>query len=72
MFGSSGAHELGYAANAILIALLRELVAAGALTQDQVTNLLNHATSTLRPQEFVGSVAGAMRIVGEVKNRAAA
>jgi len=72
MFGNSGANDLGYSANAILIALIRQLIRNGLLPYDQVADLLNDASRILEPNSNIGSVAGAMRIVDDVKRRVAA
>jgi Na+-transporting NADH:ubiquinone oxidoreductase subunit NqrD len=72
MFGSSAAHDLGYASTAIIIALIRELVGTGTLNKDQAADVLDNAVSALRPMQNIGSIAGAMRIVNDVKSRVAA
>lgn len=72
MFGSSGAHELGYASNAILIALMRKLVSNGTLTQKQLAELLNDAEHILAPAGHAVAVAGAMRMLDDIKHRVAA
>jgi hypothetical protein len=72
MFGSSGAHDLGYASGAILIALIRQLMSSGVLTEDQIAALFDDATGTLRPLQHLGSIAAAIKIVDDVKRRVAA
>jgi len=72
MFGDSGAHDLGYAANAILIALMRKLVSNGTLSQDQISDLVDDAASILAPSDHIGSIAGAMRLLDDIKFRVAA
>jgi hypothetical protein len=63
MFGSSGAHELGYASSAILIALMRKLVSNGTLTKDQAAEVLNDAVNILGPSGHTVSVGAAIRMI---------
>jgi hypothetical protein len=72
MFGSSGAHELGYVSSAVVIALIRKLVSTGALTQDEAAELLNDAATMLSPAGHTSAVAGAMRLLDDIKYRVAA
>jgi hypothetical protein len=72
MFGSSGAQDLAYANSAILIALIRQLVSNGSLTKDQAADAFDNATRTLQPLRHLGSIAAAMRIVDDVRQRVAA
>ena len=72
MFGSSGAQPLGYASGAILIALMRKLVSRGLLTQDEVSDLLDDATRSIKSLQNLGSIAGAITIIDDVKRRVAA
>ena len=56
MFGSSGAHELGYANAAVLISLMRKLVETGTLTKDQASEVLDDAVNTVGPLGHIASV----------------
>jgi hypothetical protein len=72
MFGSSGAHEVGYASSAVLIALMRKLIETQALTKDQAAEVLDDAAGILSPSSHTGSVAGAMRLLDDIRYRVAA
>jgi hypothetical protein len=72
MFGSSGAHDLGYAANAILIGLIKALVSNGTLTKNQAADILDDARRVLQPFGHTDSIGRAMGIVDDVKRRVAA
>jgi len=72
MFGSSGAHELGYLASAVLIALMRKMIETDVLTKDQAAEVLNEAASLLGAAGHASSVAGAMRLLDDFKFRVAA
>jgi len=63
MFGSSGAIDLGYASNALMIALIRALVKNGTLTEDQASNVLDDAVSTLGPAGHIDSIGKAIRMI---------
>jgi hypothetical protein len=65
MFGSSGASELGYANSALLIALLRELVAAKVLTPEGVKDVLDDGVDILGSAQTVASVSAGIRIIRE-------
>jgi hypothetical protein len=69
MFGSSGAHDLGYANAAIIIALFRRLIADGVISKDTATEILDEATSTLEPFAHHISIEKAMGLVPEVKRQ---
>ena len=72
MFGSSGPHDLGYTANAVLIALIRQLLSNGTITQDQFADLIEDAANILRPSSHVGSIGAAIKNLDDVKRRVAA
>jgi hypothetical protein len=73
MFGSSGAHDLGYANSAVLIALMRKLINNGTITKDEATEMLDDAMSTLEPLAHISSIAAALRMIsGDMKARVAA
>jgi Glycosyl transferase family, helical bundle domain len=73
MFGSSGAHDLGYANAAVLIALMRKLINNGTITKDEATEMLDDAMSTLEPFAHISSIAAALRMIsGDMKARVAA
>jgi hypothetical protein len=73
MFGSSGAHDLGYANAAILIALMRKLIANGVITKDQGAEVLEDAVNILGPHGHVTSIGAAIRMINtDVKLQVAA
>jgi hypothetical protein len=63
MFGAGGAHDLGYANAAFLIALTKTLIANGTITKNQSAELLDDALGILEPLSHISSINGAMRMI---------
>jgi|SoiMethySBSTD1v2_1073268.scaffolds.fasta_scaffold1255564_2 hypothetical protein len=63
MFEGSGAHELGYANAAVLVALLRMLVRQEVLTQSMAEDVLRDGIDILKPTAMIDSVSRAQRFI---------
>jgi hypothetical protein len=72
MFGSSGAHELAYLSNAVLIALIRTLISNGTLSENQFAEVIQEAGNIMSPAGHTNAVSGAMRLLDDFKYRVAA
>ena len=63
MYGQGRELELGNAASAVLVSLIRTLVDKDILSNAEVRVLLTKAASDLGPHEYVAPVKGAMGII---------
>jgi hypothetical protein len=63
MYGKGRELELGNAASAVLVSLIRTLVDKNILSNTEVRVLLTQAASDLGPHEYVAPVKGAMGII---------
>jgi hypothetical protein len=63
MYGHGRELEIGNAASAILISLLKTLVDKNILSNTDVRALLTKAASDLGPHEYIAPVTGAIGII---------
>ena len=63
MFHGNGAHELGYANSAVLVALLRTLVREKVLTERMAEDVLRDGIKILQPTASNDSVARAIKFI---------
>lgn len=63
MYGQGRELELGNAASAVLVSLLRTLVDKNVLSNGEVRILLTKAATELGPHEYAAPVKGAMGII---------
>jgi hypothetical protein len=63
MYGHGRELDLGNAVNAVLISLLKTLVAKDVLTNADVRALLARAAADLGPHEYTAPVKGAVGII---------
>jgi hypothetical protein len=63
MYGKGRELELGNAASAVLVSLIKTLVEKDILSNAEVRVLLTQAASDLGPHEYVSPVKGAMGII---------
>jgi hypothetical protein len=63
MFHGNGAHELGYANSAVLVALLRALVREKVLTERMAEDVLRDGIKILQPTASNDSIARATKFI---------
>lgn len=63
MYGQDRELELANATNAVLIALLRNLVDKGILSNREVRALLSKAAADLGPHDYTSPVKGAIGVI---------
>lgn len=63
MYGKGRELEIGNATSAILISLLRTLIAKDVLSNSEVRALLTKAADDLGPHEYTAPVKGAIGII---------